>query len=298
MFRLRLDVPHHTVVWLQVLAKLESRQALYAFKDIAYASDGVIMSRGNLGLDVVPEKMALVQKARSDSFSLGTAPDSQSVLGLHAAPQTLARCHPLGEGAINSGSAANASSVQLQLAGRTQARGSVSMGRAAAAHGHTDVWGAVLQAMVANCNIMGKPIIITRLVDTMSSNPRPTRCLLSCTRRHLKPQTAVGAMKCSAARMLCHHQARVSSSANSVCQPTSACEREPTCAYSSRRSLTCGAGLRRQMWQMLSWMVRMPFCWARRRCGASTRCSPSPPSCPSRARRRRCSITRTTSTTS
>jgi pyruvate kinase len=49
-------------VWLQVLAKMESRQSLYAFKDIAFASDGVIMSRGNLGLDVVPEKMALIQK--------------------------------------------------------------------------------------------------------------------------------------------------------------------------------------------------------------------------------------------
>lgn len=29
--------------------------------------------------------------------------------------------------------------------------------------------------MIANCNILGKPVIITRLVDTMSSNPRPTR---------------------------------------------------------------------------------------------------------------------------
>lgn len=47
---------------LQILAKLEARQSLFAFKDIAAASDGVIMSRGNLGLDVVPEKMALIQK--------------------------------------------------------------------------------------------------------------------------------------------------------------------------------------------------------------------------------------------
>jgi Pyruvate kinase, barrel domain len=53
------------------------------------------------------------------------------------------------------------------------------MARAAAAHLHADMWAAVVQAMVANCNIMGKPIIITRLVDTMSSNPRPTRCLLA-----------------------------------------------------------------------------------------------------------------------
>ena len=47
----------------QVLAKLESRQSLFNFKEITSAADGIIMSRGNLGLDVVPEKMALIQKA-------------------------------------------------------------------------------------------------------------------------------------------------------------------------------------------------------------------------------------------
>jgi len=47
-----------------VLAKFESRQSLFNFKGIAAASDGVICSRGNLGLDVVPEKMALIQKVR------------------------------------------------------------------------------------------------------------------------------------------------------------------------------------------------------------------------------------------
>ena len=35
--------------------------------------------------------------------------------------------------------------------------------------------GARAQAMIANCNILGKPVVITRLVDTMGSNPRPTR---------------------------------------------------------------------------------------------------------------------------
>lgn len=76
----------------KIMAKLETRQSLFSFKSIATEADGIIMSRGNLGLDVVPEKMALIQKA-----------------------------------------------------------------------------------MVANCNIMGKPTVITRLVDTMTGNPRPTR---------------------------------------------------------------------------------------------------------------------------
>ena len=79
-------------VLLQVLAKLETRQSLFAFRHITQEADGIIMSRGNLGLDVLAEKMALVQKA-----------------------------------------------------------------------------------LVQTCNVMGKPCIITRVVDTMVTAPRPTR---------------------------------------------------------------------------------------------------------------------------
>lgn len=46
----------------KILAKLESRQSLLNFQGILNEADGVIISRGNLGLDCVPEKMALVQK--------------------------------------------------------------------------------------------------------------------------------------------------------------------------------------------------------------------------------------------
>ena len=77
--------------WLQ----LENRAALYNFASIATAADGLILSRGNLGLDVAPEKMALVQKS-----------------------------------------------------------------------------------VVSRCNLLGKPVIITRVVDTMATAPRPTRSLL------------------------------------------------------------------------------------------------------------------------
>ena len=75
-----------------MLAKLETRQSLFAFRHITQEADGIIMSRGNLGLDVLAEKMALVQKA-----------------------------------------------------------------------------------LVQTCNVMGKPCIITRVVDTMVTAPRPTR---------------------------------------------------------------------------------------------------------------------------
>ena len=77
----------------QIIAKCETRQALFNFKSIASAADGIILSRGNLGLDVLPEKMALVQKS-----------------------------------------------------------------------------------VISNCNLIGKPVLITRVVDTMCIAPRPTRC--------------------------------------------------------------------------------------------------------------------------
>ena len=77
---------------LQVLAKCETRQALYNFRSIASAADGIVLSRGNLGLDLLPEKIALVQKA-----------------------------------------------------------------------------------VCAACNALGKPIVITRVMDSVVINPRPTR---------------------------------------------------------------------------------------------------------------------------
>ena len=77
----------------QLAAKCETRQSLFNIQTIAVAADCLIMSRGNLGLDVLPEKMALVQKA-----------------------------------------------------------------------------------MINSCTLLGKPILITRVVDTMVNAPRPTRC--------------------------------------------------------------------------------------------------------------------------
>ncbi len=86
----------------KIMAKVENQAALYNFAGIATAADGVIISRGNLGLDVAPEKMARVQKE-----------------------------------------------------------------------------------VISKCNLLGKPVIITRVVDTMATAPRPTRytkarhCLLT-----------------------------------------------------------------------------------------------------------------------
>lgn len=55
---------------VKVFAKLESRQALLNFKGILNEADGIIISRGNLGLDCLPEKMALIQKTLIQSCNL------------------------------------------------------------------------------------------------------------------------------------------------------------------------------------------------------------------------------------
>ena len=33
----------------------------------------------------------------------------------------------------------------------------------------------VQKQLISNCNLLGKPVLITRVVDTMVTNPRPTR---------------------------------------------------------------------------------------------------------------------------
>ena len=54
----------------KVIAKCETRQSLMNFRSLAHASDGIIISRGNLGLDVQVEKMAMVQKAMASTCAI------------------------------------------------------------------------------------------------------------------------------------------------------------------------------------------------------------------------------------
>jgi pyruvate kinase len=76
----------------KIMAKVERKAAIHNFDEIVAAADGILLSRGNLGLDFEPEEMALLQK----------------------------HC-------------------------------------------------------VGKCNSVGKPIVLTRFVDTMVNTPRPTR---------------------------------------------------------------------------------------------------------------------------
>ncbi|EFJ14750.1 hypothetical protein SELMODRAFT_234443 [Selaginella moellendorffii] len=76
----------------QIFAKIENAEGLKHFDDILKEADGIILSRGNLGIDLPSEKVFLFQKAA-----------------------------------------------------------------------------------LYKCNMLGKPAVITRVVDTMTENPRPTR---------------------------------------------------------------------------------------------------------------------------
>ena len=76
----------------RIIAKLDAKQSLANFRGILNQADGIMLSRGNLGLDCLPEKVTVIQKN-----------------------------------------------------------------------------------VTTSCNLVGKPCIVTRIVDTMVSAPRPTR---------------------------------------------------------------------------------------------------------------------------
>jgi pyruvate kinase len=76
----------------KLIAKLDAKSSLANFRGILNAADGIMLSRGNLGLDCLPERVAVIQKN-----------------------------------------------------------------------------------VTTSCNLIGKPCIVTRIVDTMVTAPRPTR---------------------------------------------------------------------------------------------------------------------------
>ncbi|THG06018.1 hypothetical protein TEA_021336 [Camellia sinensis var. sinensis] len=90
--QLRAFIKAHNLHETQIFAKIETVEGLRHFDEILQEADGVILSRGNLGIDLAPEKVFLFQKSA-----------------------------------------------------------------------------------IYRCNMVGKPAIITRVVDSMTANLRPTR---------------------------------------------------------------------------------------------------------------------------
>lgn len=54
----------------KIIAKLDAKQSLLNFRGILNAADGIMLSRGNLGLDCLPEKIAVIQKNVTTSCNL------------------------------------------------------------------------------------------------------------------------------------------------------------------------------------------------------------------------------------
>jgi pyruvate kinase len=54
----------------KIIGKLDAKQSLVNFRGILNAADGIMLSRGNLGLDCLPEKIAVIQKNVTTSCNL------------------------------------------------------------------------------------------------------------------------------------------------------------------------------------------------------------------------------------
>ena len=78
----------------KILAKIESLAALSNFAEILAVADGIIFSRGLIGLDIALEKVFRVQKyvidVRNDVTCLLLS--TRAVVGVHPCLQTC-RCH-------------------------------------------------------------------------------------------------------------------------------------------------------------------------------------------------------------
>lgn len=121
----------------QVIAKCETRQSLFNFRSLVDAADAVIISRGNLGLDVVSGEGWSWKAGHLRRFWRCRR---QAMIST-CRPALPLDCCPAVPSALQ---------VPEKMA-------------------------MIQKAMISTCAILGKPSIITRVVDTMIRTPRPTR---------------------------------------------------------------------------------------------------------------------------
>ena len=152
----------------RILAKIETRQALLNLNGILQQADGIIMSRGSLGLDCPPEKMAMVQKTLVQVRSVCVCACAcvcmcvlVNVCCTHM--HTHMDCPPEKMGMVQKMLVQMRSVVVAYI---EHARTHI--------HTHTHIH-TYTHANTQSCNLTGKPVLITRVVDTMQNSPRPTR---------------------------------------------------------------------------------------------------------------------------
>jgi pyruvate kinase len=133
---------------------VERKAAVRNFEGIAHVADGIIISRGNLGLDFEPE-------VGGRRWGAG-----QVVL---SSVWFCAMCAVSGACSV---SGASAAMPCLQHACLLPA--------VPLPFGCPQVMALLQKRIISRCNQLGKPVLITRIVDTMVTTPRPTRAGTVC----------------------------------------------------------------------------------------------------------------------
>ena len=170
----------------QVIAKCETRQSLFNFRNLVDAADAIIISRGNLGLDVVRGLLRRRRHCRRcrrccrrrccrcccrrRCCRRGSAPLGSLQGAWLSRGGSRRTCPPAtpslyaegaGEDGYNSeGHDPSLKCFNLFYQWFQQVPEKMAM---------------IQKAMISTCAILGKPSIITRVVDTMIRTPRPTR---------------------------------------------------------------------------------------------------------------------------